>query len=432
MTSHSVAGRSLAGVALAATLLLGGHAPAASAAPSPQATETDPAGAPAKTEALALLINRARVREGLKPLARNADLDRAAEQHSQDMVRNRYLDHTAPDGSEPMDRAIGAGYGARPGTGWIVVEVISAISGEPEGPLNWWLNESPNVHGKVLRNPRWREMGVGYASGGEYGNYWTVLVGCQPGVLPGEALDGQTYRHTEDCDHSTPPPPAKPRLVGVPGTDARGANRVEVRWEGLPQPLLTDWIGLFRADEPDRSYRAWSYLSCTSVAAAAPADGTCSLPVASTLPPGQYEVRLFRGDGFVEAARSAGFVLEPKRSPVALSTQAADVRAGERLGVTWRGVPAANRLDWIGLYSLDRPDRGSAAWLYVSCLSTPVEPRSEGSCELAVPPTAEPGRYEVRFFADDAFAVLASTTVSVAAPAGAPDPAARQHTDLEA
>jgi uncharacterized protein YkwD len=98
-----------------------------------------------------------------------------------------------------MDRAIREGYGARPGTGWIVVEVISAISGEPAGPLRWWLEASPAVHGRVLRNPRWREVGVGYAAGGPYGHYWTVLVGCQPGVVPEVELDGQAYQHPEAC-----------------------------------------------------------------------------------------------------------------------------------------------------------------------------------------------------------------------------------------
>jgi hypothetical protein len=40
----------------------------------------------------------------------------------------------------------------------------------------------------------------------------------------------------------------------------------------------------------------------------------------------------------------------------------------------------------------------------------------------------------VRYFADDAFGTLAVAPVSIASPAGAPDPAARsqEHTELEA
>jgi uncharacterized protein YkwD len=177
----------LAFVALALTLA---WLPVGTSAQDAPTATPDAAAVRTKEDELGLLLDRARAREGLKPLARNAALDRAAEEHSRDMAAHDYLEHTAPDGTASIDRAIRAGYGARKGTGWTATEVISANSGNPEGPLNWWLNESTGVHGAVLRDPRWREMGVGYASGGEYGNYWTVLVGCQPGVLPVVELDG--------------------------------------------------------------------------------------------------------------------------------------------------------------------------------------------------------------------------------------------------
>jgi hypothetical protein len=119
---------------------------------------------------------------------------------------------------------------------------------------------------------------------------------------------------------------------------------------------------------------------------------------------------------------------------VALSVGPASARPGERLRVTWSGVPAPNAHDWIGLYSLDRPERGSTAWRYVGCGVAPTDARADGSCQLDVPATAEPGRYEVRFFAEDVFETLGSASVTIAAPAVAPDPTAgrRQQTDLEA
>jgi uncharacterized protein YkwD len=405
---HRLAISFLLGLGLTAGLTLAAAAPGSS--PEAQTTGAD-ASASAKADALAVLLNRARVHEGLKPLARNADLDRAAQEHSRDMAEHRYLDHTAPDGSEPMDRAIKAGYGARQGTGWIVVEVISAISGDPEGPLNWWLNESPNVHGRVLRNPRWREMGVGYAAGGEYGNYWTVLVGCQPGILPLVTLDGQTYQHAEECDPSAPPPAAKVRLVPTPRTDQPGARRVEARWEGLPQPRPTDWIGLYRPGDADRDYLAWRYLSCSDVAGDAPADGVCVLPVPPGVPGGEYELRLLREGGYVQAARSDQFTLP---AGPRLATESFSVRPGDHLRVTWSGLLAPGPRDWIGLYPANRPDHGSAAWLYVSCRTAPNEARPDGACDLDVPPSLEPGLYEVRLFADDGLAPVAATAVSVA------------------
>ena len=131
-----------------------------------------------RLDELAVLVNRTRVDNAVLPLARSQQLDSAAQAHSLDMVANNYLDHIGSDNSTPQERADRAGYAVPPGSGWIVVEVISAISDEPAGPLNWWLTEATGVHRRVLLNPRWREFGVGYAAGGDYGNYWTLLVGC--------------------------------------------------------------------------------------------------------------------------------------------------------------------------------------------------------------------------------------------------------------
>jgi uncharacterized protein YkwD len=143
------------------------------------------------------LINHVRVEAGVLPLARSSALDSAAQVHSVDMVQRDYLDHIGSDGSTPQDRADRAGYHVPPNSGWIVVEVISAISADPAGPVDWWLGDY--VHRRVLLNPRWREIGVGYAQGGQYGNYWTADFGCRPGVLPSVAMDGVTYALTEEC-----------------------------------------------------------------------------------------------------------------------------------------------------------------------------------------------------------------------------------------
>jgi uncharacterized protein YkwD len=162
--------------------------------PTPSPASLDP-----RTDDLAALVNQARVDHDLLPLARSQQLDAAAQEHSQDMVANRYLDHVGSDGSTPQERAGRAGYVVPPHSGWIVVEVISAISDQPAGPLNWWLTESTGVHRRVLMNPRWREFGVGYAAGGDYGNYWTLDVGCRPGMLPIVTFAGTAYTPTELC-----------------------------------------------------------------------------------------------------------------------------------------------------------------------------------------------------------------------------------------
>jgi len=181
-------------VFVAVMLIAGASAASAQAVPTPSPTGEDP-----RTNELAVLVNQARVDHDLLPLARSQQLDSAAQAHSQDMVANNYLDHVGADGSTPQERADRAGYVVPPRSGWIVVEVISAISDQPAGPLNWWLTESTGVHRRVLMNPRWREFGVGYAAGGDYGNYWTLDVGCRPGVLPIVTFLGNVYTPTELC-----------------------------------------------------------------------------------------------------------------------------------------------------------------------------------------------------------------------------------------
>ena len=386
---------------------------------------TADAQAGSKSDELALLINRARVKEGLKPLARSASLDRAAEAHSQDMARNSYLDHAAADGSEPMDRAIRAGYGARKGTGWIVVEVISAISGEPAGPLSWWLDESPNVHGRVLRNPRWREMGVGYAAGGEYGNYWTVLVGCQPRVLPVLELDGVTYRHAEECDRSQPPPVETkgPRLEAVPRADAAGSSAVEVRWRGVEDAHGSDWLGLYRPADPDARYLAWSYLGCAPDGGGPREEGACTLRAPPNLPSGEYEARLFRRGRLERVAQTDAVPLRlpPLSSTASLSTLEDGVRAGEPLRVVWSGIPSPTRRDWLALISPDQPNAAPAAWAYVSCGAAPDQPRTGGLCQIDVPLATRPGKYQLSLLAEDAYAPWATTPVLVSPPSGTAD-----------
>src|SRR5205085_3935845 len=144
------------------------------------------------------------VAAGALPVARSPELEAAAQAHSQDMVQHNYLDHTGSDGTEPQDRA---GYHVPPQSGWIVVEVISAISGDPQGPLDWWLNSDPEVHGKAVLNRRWREIRVGYAEGGEYGHYWTAMFGCRPGVLPTVTVDDTSYATKEECGDPGQSPP---------------------------------------------------------------------------------------------------------------------------------------------------------------------------------------------------------------------------------
>jgi hypothetical protein len=146
---------------------------------------------------MAMMIGRSRVTAGLLPLARSSQLDKAAITHAQDMVSRGYMDHDAPDGSSPVSRAAAQGYTTPPGSAWLVIETISAISDDPDGALGWWLSDG--VHRRVLLRNFWREVGVGYVQGGPYGRFWVAEFGCRPNVLPAVILDGVLDIPTEAC-----------------------------------------------------------------------------------------------------------------------------------------------------------------------------------------------------------------------------------------
>jgi hypothetical protein len=215
----------------------------------------------------------------------------------------------------------------------------------------------------------------------------------------------------------TPPSTATPAALHVmasAGADALGGRRVDVRWLALPEPRPADWVGLFRVGDPNGAYLVWSYLTCA--ASTPPTNGNCALTVPPAVPAGQYEVRLFREGGLADLARSERVALpaSPVAPSIKLSTDRDLVRPGERLSVTWSDLSPASPRDWIGLHSLDRPEGPALTWLYVGCGSAPNEARPTGTCDLTVPAGAEPGRYEVRLFADDGYAALGTVAVAVA------------------
>ncbi len=106
------------------------------------------------------------------PLADHPALRRAARDHSQDMARRNYFDHTSPEGHTPMQRAHAAGF---PGS--FVGENIAAGQPTPTRVVEGWMN-SPG-HCLNLMDPRFTLLGVGYAYEGanSYGHLWTQNFG---------------------------------------------------------------------------------------------------------------------------------------------------------------------------------------------------------------------------------------------------------------
>jgi uncharacterized protein YkwD len=112
-------------------------------------------------------------------------LERAAAEHSQDMAKHNYMDHTGRDGSTPADRVTRAGYK------WQAVgENLASGTLSPEETVNGWIG-SPH-HCENLMSPRFTEMVIAYAANpsSSGGIYWTQLFGT-PAQRPARKPDSQ-------------------------------------------------------------------------------------------------------------------------------------------------------------------------------------------------------------------------------------------------
>jgi uncharacterized protein YkwD len=152
----------------------------AHARPSPPVTRslTAPA-APTASRALQL-INEVRARgtrcgersvAAAPPVRLSETLAGVALGHAADMAENNYFEHEDLAGQSPADRVRAVGYAEK-----LVGENIAYGPGSVEEAVEGWL-DSPG-HCENIMDPRFREMGVGYASGsGERrGLYWVQLL----------------------------------------------------------------------------------------------------------------------------------------------------------------------------------------------------------------------------------------------------------------
>lgn len=127
------------------------------------------------------LVNAFRARGGscpsgpfspVPPLVANEALGRAARAHSDDMADNDMFDHTGSDGSTFADRAFAAGYDADPRA-----ENIAAGNTDAAGTFSQWANS--DGHCRNMTSSSHTEIGVGFASGGSWGAYWTQVFGAR-------------------------------------------------------------------------------------------------------------------------------------------------------------------------------------------------------------------------------------------------------------
>ncbi|MEV6536428.1 sigma-70 family RNA polymerase sigma factor [Streptomyces sp. NPDC051639] len=130
------------------------------------------AAAPATTVAqVVALVNKERATAGCGPLAEDAQLEKAAQAHSDDMAARNFFEHTNPDGADPGQRITAAGYR------WSTYgENIAQGQQTPEAVMESWMN-SPGHRANIL-NCAFKNIGVGVHKGSG-GPWWTQDFGAK-------------------------------------------------------------------------------------------------------------------------------------------------------------------------------------------------------------------------------------------------------------
>ncbi|MEP5155537.1 CAP domain-containing protein [Planktotalea sp.] len=126
---------------------------------------------PTNDASFGTLINAVRTASGAAPLTYNAQLDSAAQAHSQDMVDNGYFSHIGQNGSTPTSRARAAGYA----TG-LVGENIAQGQANENLAINGWISSPGHQDNNV--NPNYQSFGLGRAGTGS-STTWTLMFGTE-------------------------------------------------------------------------------------------------------------------------------------------------------------------------------------------------------------------------------------------------------------
>ena len=115
--------------------------------------------------AVLCLHNRERARHELPRLRENPLLRRAAERHTDNMVSERFFDHTSPSGSTMVERIRRTGYTNR-ARSWALGENIAWGSGSlaTAAQIHRSWMKSPGHRANILQRS-FREIGIGIESG---------------------------------------------------------------------------------------------------------------------------------------------------------------------------------------------------------------------------------------------------------------------------
>ena len=140
-------------------------------APAPTQQAAQPSQNGNVQQQILTLVNVERKKANLQPLTLNNKLGQAAQNHTNDMVSKSYFSHTSPSGGTMTSRVNAVGYVYS-----TIGENIAAGGSTATATMTQWMN-SPGHRANIL-NPKFRELGVGYApSNDQYRYYWTQVFG---------------------------------------------------------------------------------------------------------------------------------------------------------------------------------------------------------------------------------------------------------------
>jgi hypothetical protein len=163
-----------------------------------------------------------------------------------------------------------------------------------------------------------------------------------------------------------------------------------------------DWVGLYPVGGTPAQRISYQFLNGLT---SPPASGTTGATLTFTMPtvPGTFELRLFRNNTLTLMATSLPItVTAPSITPSATS-----VATGSNVTVTIANGPG-NAMDWVGLYPVGGTAAQRISYQFLNGLtSPPATGATDAILTFTMPST--PGSYELRFFRNNSWTLLAST-----------------------
>ena len=139
-----------------------------------------------------LLLNQARLDEGLAPYGFSTLLTAAAQRHADDLAAHGFTDpadaHLGSDGTHEQQRIAEAGYAAWTWNGGELIADENVWSGTIEDGMAFFLEDVP--HRDNILSATYREVGIGVATDADGRNYHVLDFGARPNVMPIFVNDG--------------------------------------------------------------------------------------------------------------------------------------------------------------------------------------------------------------------------------------------------